>query len=205
MCDACNEQFAVDTWGDGQPDGKSGLAAMNGNESREGKCTMMAKTIPDFQTTVEFDALLTSCTARALAKFPEARTRIERGAALVRADAVTDYTHITPYAFTVQSASDPEQRYSVASRSTTVCTCKDYERHLTTCKHGWAVLLTRAVRREVNKPRCRQAYHWYLGEGYAMERGSGLFEWRASGTAHGIMCKRDDVTLGAVEAPGVWR
>jgi len=166
---------------------------------------MTATLIPDFQTTVEFDALLTGCTERALAKFPEARTRIEKGAALVRADAVTDYADITPYAFTVQSASDPDQRYSVASKETTICTCKDYERHGSTCKHGWAVLLVRAVRREVNKPRCRQAYHWYLGEGYAMLRGGGRVEWRASGTAEGLLCTHDDVTLGAVAAPGVWR
>ena len=170
MCDACNEQFAVDTWGDGserddQPGGKSGLAAMDGNESRAGHYTMMAKTIQNFQTTVEFDALLTACTARALAKFPEARTRIERGAALVRADAVVDYAHITPDAWTVQSASDPESRYTVVSNGTTTCTCADYVQRQHLCKHGYAVLLTRALRREVHKPRCRQAYHWYLGEG----------------------------------------
>src|SRR5262244_3222424 len=131
---------------------------------------MMAKTIPDFQTTVEFDILLTACTERALAKFPEARTRIEKGAALVRADAVVDMTHFEAHGWHVQSQSTAQTWYHVVSNGTTVCTCKDYERHGHICKHGYAVLLTRAVRREVDKPRCLQAYHWYLGEGYAMER-----------------------------------
>jgi hypothetical protein len=166
---------------------------------------MMAKQIPDFQTTVEFDTLLTACTERALATFPEARRRIERGAALVRADAVVDMTHVQAYGWQVESQSEPERWYHVVSNGTTTCTCADYVQRQQCCKHGWAVLLLRALRREVNKPRCRQAYHWYLGEGYAMERGQGLVEWRASGTAHGIICTREDVTLGAVEAPGVWR
>jgi hypothetical protein len=125
--------------------------------------------------------------------------------ALVRADAVTDMQRVTPHGWLVQSASQGGIEYAVTSNGSTTCTCQDATRHGHICKHGYAVLLLRHLRRDVNKPRCRHAYHYVHGEGYAVVRTQGTVEFWPGGRARSLTCDREDVTLGPVVSPAVWR
>src|SRR5262245_16310931 len=152
--------------------------------------------------TVELDDAVQAVTARALAKFPDARRYIERGAELVRADAVTDMRHLEADTFTVRSAVDPSTLYYVTSNGVTTCDCPDFRSHERLCKHGWAVLLVRAIRKEANRPRLRHGYHMASGEeGYCRRLPQHRAEFWPGGHTYSFVCDRDDVCIGPVVQP----
>jgi SWIM zinc finger len=160
----------------------------------------IAQTTPPWNT-IELDRALDAVAARALTTFPEQRARIERATDLVRADAVTDLTHVTPCTWSVTSAANPTQTYTVVSRQTTTCTCPNYAAYGFlpgyACKHGWAVLLVRALRREANKPRLRHAYHMASGEeGHVRLLGQGRAEFFPGGRKYSFVCQRDELCIG---------
>jgi hypothetical protein len=151
--------------------------------------------------TIEFDRALEAVAAQALAKFPEQKARIARATDLVRADAVTDLTHVTPRTWTVTSAQDPTQTYTVQSAQETSCSCPNYAAYGFlpgyACKHGWAVLLVRALRREANQPRLRHAYHMQSGEeGHVRLLGAGRAEFFPGGRKYSFVCQRDELCIG---------
>ena len=114
----------------------------------------------------------------------------------MRADAVTDCTRLT------QRGTE----YAVTSGATTTCTCADAVRHGHLCKHGFAVLLVRALRREANKPRCHLAEHLAYGAGYAVVRRQGQIAFWPGTSHREIRCTPEDLTaFGPVASPPVWR
>lgn len=145
---------------------------------------------------------LTAAVTRAKAAFPAATVRIEKGLSLVLADAVTDLTRMIPHTYTVASQTDPRQHYDVVSNGSTVCQCPDYARHATPeggylCKHGFAVLLVRAARRDALKPRLRHAYHMASGdEGHCRVLAGGRVVFHPGGHKYSVVCMRDEVCIG---------
>ena len=121
-------------------------------------------TVPETIHTVNFDTALIAAATRATAAHPEAAARIAKGLALVQADAVTDMTLVAQRLFRVRSSADPTVHNDVVSNGETRCTCADFQRHEALCKHGYAVLLVRAARRDMASPALRQAYHLERGE-----------------------------------------
>src|SRR5262245_20176900 len=117
--------------------------------------------------TINFNDALVAAADRAQAKYPADTARILRGLSLVEADAVTDCTRLRAGAYTVRSAREGGQHYNVWGGGT-ACSCPDWEQHGHEdgfyCKHGWAVLLVRAARRDMASPRLRHAYHLVSGE-----------------------------------------
>jgi hypothetical protein len=175
--------------------------------------------------TSDRDNLLEAVTARALTTFPQATARIARGKALVEADAVTDWSHVTPATWHVSSAAGTGEAYTVVStREATTCTCPDYARHAALpgffCKHGWAVLLTKALRREMSRATqaawraekraarlaarqavtpapLRHAYHMQSGEeGHVRLLGADRAEFFPGGRKFSFVCMQDELCIG---------
>lgn len=153
--------------------------------------------------TIEFDAALLAAAERAMTKYPADERRILAGVALVQADAVTDYAAVTPYAFTVASARDPERRYSVAaSPRSACCTCPDFARTGSACKHLYAVWLTVAARRERANPRQHLAYHLLSGEhGRCRTVSDGRMEFSFHGSSKRFLCEKGDLCIGPIVQP----
>lgn len=162
-------------------------------------------TLPQLQTTIEFNDALIAATDAALAAAPEATARILRGVSLVEADAVTDMTRVEHGRWTVRSARDAEKAYEVRSNGVSTCTCTDYLRQAATdvdyrCKHIYSVLLLRKARTLYTPPlRKRLAYHLYYGvEGHArlLPEGMRAQFWPGGGTRHSFTCDRADLCIG---------
>lgn len=170
-------------------------------------------TLAESAPTVNFDAALLTATARAKAKYVDARLRIEKGLALVLADAVTDMTRVQPRWFTVRSAS-ADTVYNVVSNGVTVCDCPDYQIHGThnteyACKHGYAVLLVRAARKLLQRDgfsgyrlpvadshRCH-AYHMATGnEGHARRLADGRTVFYPWGKNASVIVQHDELCYG---------
>ena len=159
-------------------------------------------TVAESTRTVEFDAALLTATKRAKLAHPTQACRIEKGLALVFDDAATDMQMVKPRWFTVRSAADPTTLYDVFSNGETVCSCPDYQAHgmagnQYVCKHGWAVLLVRAARREVRSPRLRHAYHMASGEeGHCRHLSDGRVAFYPGGHKYNFVCMREEVCIG---------
>src|SRR5947208_1044876 len=85
-------------------------------------------------TSIPLDAL-TEAVARAIGKYPEQRSRIERAAALI---ATGHVEHLIGDLFAVRSQTD-DTVYIVDNSG---CPCQDAKRHPElTCKHRWSITL----------------------------------------------------------------
>jgi hypothetical protein len=160
-------------------------------------------TIAETVHPVNVDQALLAATARAKAVSPDAAVRIEKGLALVRDDAVTDMTALTPGWYTVRSATYATTVYDVVSNGTTTCTCPDYALYARLmphycCKHAFAVLLVRAARRDIHSPRLRHAYMTATGEyGHCRHLSDGRAMFFPGGQRAGFACLREDLCIGA--------
>jgi len=81
----------------------------------------------------------------AIERHPEARTRIEKGAAIVLLRTIRPDPEYLG-CFGVESASKPGTFYSVDT-TVNVCQCPDQQRRGGVCGHIWALELLRAVAR----------------------------------------------------------
>lgn len=151
---------------------------------------------------VNFTMALEAAALRATTAHPAHAGRIAKGLALVQADAVEDRTRLRPRWFRVRSSRDPQTTYDVISNGTTTCTCVDYQRHATEtlaylCKHGWAVLLVRAARRDSQDPRLRRAYHMVRGEeGHCRYLHDGRAVFFPGGHKYSLVCQRNELYIG---------
>ena len=149
-----------------------------------------------------FHNALHAAHSRAVAKYPDGAPRLDRALSLVQDDAVVDMTRVKPDWYTVRSACNADVYYNVYSNGTTRCDCPDYALHGTDdpahcCKHGFAVLLIRAARRDVACPKLRQAYHLVRGdEGTARLLKDGRVHFHPGSSKRGFSCPADDVVLG---------
>ena len=83
--------------------------------------------------------------AVAVERHPEARRRIEKGAAIVLLRSI-DPDPEYAYCFRVESESEPGRFYSV-DISVGVCECRDHQRRGIKCGHLWSVRLLEALHR----------------------------------------------------------
>jgi len=90
-------------------------------------------------------AELREVVAAAIARHPEARSRIEKGAAIVLLRSITPDPQYA-YCFEVESESAPGTFYSV-DHGVGVCQCPDHQRRGIRCGHVWALELLAALAR----------------------------------------------------------
>jgi hypothetical protein len=99
------------------------------------KLTTATVTIADFREVVSV----------AIARHPEARSRIEKAAAIVLLRSIRpDATFVD--CFDVESESEPGRFYSVDD-GVGVCECADFRKRGARCKHLWAIRLLAAIAR----------------------------------------------------------
>jgi hypothetical protein len=83
--------------------------------------------------------------AVAVAKHPDQRPRIERGAAIVLLRAIRPDPHFLA-CFEVESEREPGRFYSVDD-GVGVCACADFQKRGARCKHLWSLRLLVALAR----------------------------------------------------------
>jgi hypothetical protein len=119
------------------------------------------------QTSVTLDAL-TETVARAIEKYPEQRSRIERAAQLI---ATGHVEHLIADLYAVRSQTD-DTTYIVDNSG---CPCIDSKRQPLTCKHRWSITLLvvaqERARRASEMPAAgpavetpRELLAWLIGE-----------------------------------------
>ena len=162
---------------------------------------MVAATDHESKQTLEFDAALLAAAKRAMAKYPADARRILAGCGLVQADAVTDYTSLATGWYRVRSQTDP-QTYDVTSGAETTCTCPDATYRQALCKHGYAVLLVRAARRERANPVTHLAYNLLTGEhGLCRTVSDGRLHFWPHGSSKRALVAKADLSIGPVMEP----
>jgi hypothetical protein len=99
------------------------------------QCTTATVSIADLREVVSV----------AIARHPDARSRIEKAAAIVLLRTIRpDATFVD--CFDVESETEPGRSYSVDD-GVGVCECQDYQRRGIRCKHLWSIRLLAALAR----------------------------------------------------------